>query len=391
MNQQITIDGRQLSYPGTGLSLVTAELIHAFQELGYAKSISVFIEKSFDPDIYKLNNIEVQWIPIDFKNRTPDYLGRLAWAQAVVQQLKYFGTQYRHFIPYLYNYGKFNKNVVLIPDLVYKIFPDYGIKDPNKPWYNLRGRLPIRPIFRWWEEQQVAKAECLVVYSEFVKKYAHRELGIPLEKMSLIPLAAPRCLIKEYNKNHNKVLQNYFKLPERFALYVGGFAVRKNIPMLLRTCGRVSQLDSTFKCVFIGLNDIDFIKNIAISKLMNNSFIKKAVIALPRLSYSDLADLYRLAEFTVYPSMSEGFGLPILEAAAANRLCLCGDNSSMQEIQIDPQYRVNSENEDAWVQRILFFWQNPEITKKAGETCGKLCQRYSWHKSAEMLWDLIQK
>ena len=58
----VTIDGYRLSYPGTGLGLVSAELLRAFQELGYAKSITVFVEKSFAPQMFELDDLEVKWI-----------------------------------------------------------------------------------------------------------------------------------------------------------------------------------------------------------------------------------------------------------------------------------------------------------------------------------------
>ncbi|MBE9224279.1 glycosyltransferase family 4 protein [Phormidium sp. LEGE 05292] len=385
----VTIDGYRLSYPATGLGLVTAELLRGFQELGYAQSIAVFVEKSFHPGIFELENLDVQWIFIEFKNRSPDYLGRLAWGNAVAAKLKTFGSNYRHFIPYLYNYGNLRQNVVLVPDLVYKIIPESSARDPNQPWWNLRGKLPIRPMFRNWEEWLVSRADRLVVYSEFVKNHVHEELGVPLEKMSLIPLATPSWVEEQYDESHNQKVQADFNLPSGFILYVGGFALRKNIPMLLRVCGKVYEADPSFRCAFVGLTESLIQNDYAIKAAMNNAAVRAAIIALPSLSYQDLASLHRLAEFSVYPSRSEGFGLPILEAAAAKRLCLCGDNSSMREIQTYSDFRIDSEDEEAWVEQILYFWQKPEEAKNCGAKCQNICQRYSWKKSAEHLWSLL--
>jgi glycosyltransferase involved in cell wall biosynthesis len=159
--------------------------------------------------------------------------------------------------------------------------------------------------------------------------------------------------------------------------------------MLLRASGQVYDKNSSFRCVFVGLTDDVIENNYAIREAISNTSVKRAAICLPKLSYPDLASLYRLAEFTVYPSHSEGFGLPILEAAAAEKLCLCGDNSSMGEIQTDPQYRVNSESEEAWVQKIIQLWGNSDITKKSGKICGQIGKRYSWHKSAEKIWEIL--
>lgn len=390
MVSRVTIDGRQLSYPGTGLSLVTAELLHAFEKLEYTDLISVFVEKSFDPGTYGLENVKTQWIQVDIKNYSPDYIGRLAWAKLIGEKLKRFGNSSTHFIPYLYNYGNISQNVVLIPDLVYKIFPDYGTKGPNVPWWSLRGRLPVRPIFRRWEEQQVIRAERLVVYSEFVKCHINQELGVNLERLTVAPLATPSWVTTQYDEVNNTLIREPFNLPTRFVLYVGGFALRKNIAMLLRACGSIYNVDSSFRCVFVGLTESVISHNPEIHEAMMDISIQSSVVTLPHLKYKDLASLYHLAEFTVYPSISEGFGLPILEAAVAEKLCLCGDNSSMREIQTDSQYRINSKDTEAWIQKILYFWQNPVIAIEAGKTSKKICNRYSWEKSAQQIWQLIQ-
>ena len=384
----VTIDGYRLSFPGTGLGLVAAELLRGFQELGYAKSIAVFVEKSFNPSVFELDDLEVEWIPIDFKLHSPDYLGRLAWGVAIAKELKKLGSP-RHFIPYFYNYGNVRQNVVLIPDLIFKMSFPATDQDPNQPWWNWRGRLPFRSMFQRWEEGLVTQANRLVVYSEFVKQHAHQELALPSEKMTLVPLATPTWVVSQYNEQNQAILQNKFNLPPRFVVYVGGFGWRKNIDMLLRACGRVYEADSSFRCAFVGLTESVIQNDYGVKKSLDSSLVREAIFALPSLSYADLASLYRLAEFTVYPSLSEGFGLPILEAAAAKRLCLCGDNSSMQEIQTYSEYRIDSDNEDAWVEKILYFWQNPEAAKKAGEECEHLCQRYSWKASAEKLWKIL--
>jgi glycosyltransferase involved in cell wall biosynthesis len=386
----ITIDGKQLSHAGTGLALVTSELLQAFHDLGYAQSIIVFIEESCDLTIYNLDKTDFQWIRLKLKPIKVDYIYRLAWARSILKELQYLRTPYKHFIPYLYNYGNTQENIVLIPDLVYKIFPDYGIQVTNKPWWNLRGKLPIRHLFRRWEEQQSISANQIIVYSEFVRHHIQQELHVLSNKITVVPLATPSWVTSQYDESRNQILEKTLCLPPSFAMYVGGFANRKNIPMLLRVCGKIYVQDSSFRCAFVGLTEANINNDPEISEAMQDSSIQQATILLPKLSYPDLASLYRLAEFTVYPSISEGFGLPILEAATAKKLCLCGDNSSMQEIQTNPQYRIDTSNELAWMQKILHFWQNPEIGKQAGEVCEQLCQKYSWRKSAQQLWKIMQ-
>lgn len=401
----IALDGRQLSYPGTGLALVTAEFLQAFQALGYARYISVFIPEQLDPSIYNLDRCDVCWIPIAYQSRyntythwlaraatVPDYVDRLAWAKAVVKKQKELDPQTQYFIPYLYNYGNLKQNLVLVPDLIYRIVREEVI-DPNRPlWWNLRHKLPLRSGFRHWEERQVFRAKRLVVYSQFVRDYVQQNLGISRDRLNLVPLATPSWVDREYDPAHNAEIRKKYDLPNRFVLYVGGYGTRKNIPMLLRVCGKAYQIDPTFRCVFAGLSEalLQSIFGILIREATNDPSVRASILRLPNPNYRDLASLYRLAEFTVYPSLSEGFGLPILEAAAAEKLCLCGDNSSMKEVQPYPEYRIDSDREAQWVEKILYFWQNPRQIASAGRDCGQLVQHYSWCESAAKLWDLLQ-
>ncbi|MBD2578964.1 glycosyltransferase family 1 protein [Oscillatoria sp. FACHB-1406] len=401
--KQIAIDGRQLSYPGTGLALVTAEFLLALQELGYGEFISVFIPSQVNLTNYGLENSDIRWIPVESQYPSwqhwlaraatiPDQIERLAWAKAVVRKQKELNLTARLFIPYLYNYGKLKENIVLIPDLIYRLVRE-EVLDTSRPWWwNLRYKLPLRSRFRDWEEKQVLHANRLVVYSEFVRDFVTETTGISRDRITLIPLATPSWMETEYEQNRAPEILKTHGIPARFVLYVGGYGSRKNVPMLLRICGKIWKLDPTFRCVFVGLTPelLQSIFGVLMRQELENPAVRSAIIALPGLDNRDLAILYRLAEFTVYPSLSEGFGLPILEAAAAEKLCLCGDNSSMKEVQPYAQYRIKSEDEEKWRDRILHFWQNPAEVESASRDCAKLVGNYSWQDSAKRLWEILQ-
>lgn len=404
--KDITIDGRHLSYPGTGLALVTAELIQAFQDLGYSKYVSVFVESHVNPAVYGLEKSEIKWIYIDLQSQYSsfvkwialgltvfDHIERIVWANAVLKHLANFQHKPQHFIPYLYNYGNLKENVVIIPDLIYRLVVSESSLNPSRPWWwNFRHKLPLKHWFRLWEEQRVIKSNRLVVYSEFVRDCVHQELRIAVEKINLIYLATPSWMMKIPNKDKMLAIRSKYQLPDRFVLYVGGFSLRKNISMLLNACGKAYEADPTFRCVFVGMKTFMDNSNLGftVCEAMHNSAINAASVPIGNISYEELAVLYNIAEFTVYPSLNEGFGLPILEAAAANKLCLCGNNSSMREIQPNSRYRIDNNDQAKWVLQMLYFWQNPEFAKKAGEECSAVVQKYSWTQSAEALWQLLQ-
>jgi glycosyltransferase involved in cell wall biosynthesis len=380
----VFIDGRQLGFPGTGLAVVTAEIVRAMARLSSTRTLRVFVERGFEPELFALEQEGIEWVRIPHLRRNPDYLDRYFWGREVKNQVHRDGHDWPLFIPYLHNYGQLHSNIVLVPDLVYRIYPDYGRRDPGKSWWHLKGRLPLRPLVRKWEECRVSAAGKIVVYSAFVADQVSKFLGVSSEQIEVIGLAAPYWLTNGTDEKPK------MELPHRFLLYTGGYAARKNVPMLLRVCGRVQEIDPAFRCVFVGLNEERIHCSSEMKAAWNYDGVKSAAVCLPSLSNPQMRWIYNRCEFVVYPSRSEGFGLPVIEAGSCSKLCLCGDNSSMREIQPDANYRISSENEQAWVERILHFWQNPAEASNAGKLAKRNAARFNWNITAEKLWLLFQ-
>jgi glycosyltransferase involved in cell wall biosynthesis len=376
--QAITIDGLQLLFAGTGLAVVTAELLRALTALSPAPRVTLILPQGVALAEFELARAALQTIEVKAPRISPDYLFRAEWGRRVAARLRRERPPGRLFIPYLFNYGRWAENVVLLPDLVYRLESRNGAE-------RARMRLPFRAFMRRFEEWKVTRARRIVVYSDFVRQHAARELHIPQQKFAEIRLAAPHW-IADAPENSSPFGE---LLPERFALYVGGYARRKNVPMLLRACGAVHGRDATFRCVFAGLSPKRIEDDPELVQAWQAPGAKEAAVLLPQVENAELAPLYRRAEFAVYPSRSEGFGLPLVEAAACNRLCLCGDNSSLIELQPNPAYRVNADDETAWVERIAHFWSNPAACAAAGLECAASARRFSWATAAEQLLEAM--
>jgi len=379
----VSIDGRHLFFSGTGLALEVSERLLALDAAGHAEETVVFIEDETDLSGYGLSDRGFHFVRIKRKRWTPDYVDRWFWGRAVWCARKKMGVSGRHFIPYLYNYGAREENVVMVPDLLYHIYPIYGMKDPSRAWWNFRGRLPFRPAVMRWEEKIVSRAKVLTVNSRFVMGQAQSILGVPRGKITLLPMGVPSWVQKAgFISPEIKSL-----LPSRFVLYTGGYASRKNVPFLMRVIREVVREEPSFRCVCVGLPVAE--KNSDLAEALNNDEAARAVVGLPRLDYGALAAVYGLAEFTLYPSLCEGYGLPVLESAARKKICLCGDNSSLVEIQPDSRFRLPDNHCEAWKEAVLHWWRNPVLCRNEGEKCSDPKLAFSPRASADKLWDLL--
>jgi glycosyltransferase involved in cell wall biosynthesis len=115
-----------------------------------------------------------------------------------------------------------------------------------------------------------------------------------------------------------------YGLPNRFFLYVGSLEPRKNLASAIRA---MDQFRGEEKLVVVGAGGW---MNSDLHELIEKH--RDKVFFLGYVPQSDLAPLYSAAKATVYPSLYEGFGLPVVESMACGTPVLTSDNSSLAEI-----------------------------------------------------------
>ncbi len=138
----------------------------------------------------------------------------------------------------------------------------------------------------------------------------------------------------------------------RFVLCVGTIEVRKNGVTLLRVWQKLIQdgVQDLPRLVFagkLGWKNREFQEILASDKSLQDN-----VLILTQTTDSDLADLYTRCLFTVYPSLVEGWGLPVGEAAWFGKYSVVSSSSSLPEVCGDLVDYVSPKNLDGWVEMI---------------------------------------
>jgi len=139
-------------------------------------------------------------------------------------------------------------------------------------------------------------------------------------------------------------------LPNEFVLAVGHFELRKNYPRLLEAMARLSASNQQTDLVIVG-NDSGQRKHVA--KLADELGIAGQVHLLTDLTDSNVRAVYQLCELFVFPSLYEGFGIPILEAMAAGKPMVLSDIPVFREITQDRGVYFDPLDPDAIASRIL--------------------------------------
>ncbi|MDR1762275.1 MAG: glycosyltransferase, partial [Bacteroidales bacterium] len=121
------------------------------------------------------------------------------------------------------------------------------------------------------------------------------------------------------------------------------------------------------------------------------STVRNDIVFTGRVSNKVLADLLGAAFALVYVPLFEGFGIPIVEAFACNVPVITSNTTSMPEVGGDAALLVNPEDIHSIVEAMKELVGNTQTYERLQENAAVQLQKFSWDKTAEALWQSIEK
>ncbi len=224
----------------------------------------------------------------------------------------------------------------------------------------------------------------VLTVSEFSRNEIIDLLGLDARQVTVTPLA-PHWVFRPRSKTLVQTFLKEAKLPSNYLLYVGALEPRKNLRTLLRA---LSQTRSAVKLVRAGsegwLNE-GYYEDINRLKLSNR------IIDIGHVPDDKLALLYAGAKALVYPSVYEGFGLPILEAMAVGCPAICAERPGISEVAGDSALRVEAEDDAALARNLDFVVASEEVREKLRQKGLQHAKRFSWHDTAQKTINAMRK
>ncbi len=187
-----------------------------------------------------------------------------------------------------------------------------------------------------------------------------------------------------------------------YLLYLGTLQPRKNVPFLLRAFRelkkRYSQENSLIEnCKLVirgtrGGRNYDWrIDSILEDIRKDNSNIYNDIKFLGYQSTKELAVLLREAEVFCFPSLYEGFGLPVLEAMAVGTPVLASDSSCLPEIVGDGGVLYRGDNQSDFVEKVRRLLLDGDLRSRVAEAGRLRVKDFSWEKTARETLELYNK
>jgi len=190
------------------------------------------------------------------------------------------------------------------------------------------------------------RADHIIAISEYTKESLVKKLTISESKIEVIYLAG----------NLSKTPDTSIVLPKNFMYYPAGDWPHKNHQNLFRAMAYLRKKERFVpQLILSGLQNE--------SKLMHQKFVDELGISdevthLGQVSYDQVAGIYKRATMLIYPSLFEGFGIPLLEAMTANIPIACSNRSSIPEVTASAACYFNPENPESIARAIEKVWHN---------------------------------
>jgi glycosyltransferase involved in cell wall biosynthesis len=216
------------------------------------------------------------------------------------------------------------------------------------------------------------KARLVLTNSEYSKWEIVRHLAIPEDRIRVTPLAAsPEFKPVQARRNGNP----YF-------LYVGNLEPRKNLERLIEAFAKMPS--KTHELVIVGNRWYrgDSAEHKARSLGLNGRV--KFLGYVPR---TDLPELFSCATALVYPSLLEGFGLPIVEAMACGAPVITSDTSSMKEVAGDAALLIDPRSVQEMTDALTRLSEDAHIREELSRKGLDRTAQFSWIRTAELTLD----
>lgn len=264
---------------------------------------------------------------------------------------------------YLPGFGIQIPSIVTIHDLKYLLFAGF-FKNKLKTWY-----------YSWIIKKSISQATYIVTVSDATKKDVEN-LGVVSAKIEVI-YEAPTISCEE-----NPMLPDILKGKE-FFLFVGENRPHKNVTRIIDAFKEVKKQKprQSIHCVFVGAKYATLARNNP----------DNAIIFMEAVDEPTLCCLYQHALALVYPSLYEGFGLPILEAMLMQVPVITSDCSSMPEVAGNAALFVNPRSIDQIATAMLSIINDPIKKRNLIDAGIQRVKDFSWEKAAEQVWELYEQ
>ena len=231
----------------------------------------------------------------------------------------------------------------------------------------------------------IKKAKIILTESQNTKNDLLKYFKINENNIKVVCLGAKEDIAPK-NKEEISYLYEKFKIPQdkKLLMYVGNLKPHKNLEKLLVA---FSKLKNNEECTLLLVGKA-FEKYDVLEDKEKELNIKDKVIHTGIVTESELVDLYNLVDLFVFPSLYEGFGLPVVEAMACGAKVASSNSSSLPEVGGDKIPYFNP-NDVAEMAEVIERELEREDTEEEKQNRIKWAKKFDWKKTSEEIKEIF--
>jgi glycosyltransferase involved in cell wall biosynthesis len=232
------------------------------------------------------------------------------------------------------------------------------------------------------------RAAAVICVSEFTRREAIHILGLEPDRLPAIPSAAGSEFHPITDPARRREVQAAYGLPERFVLFVGTLEPRKNLGRLVRACSRLARLEQPVPLVLAGATGW---RMNAFRRRLRRQDPRAGIRWLGYVKQDHLPVLYSLATVVAFPSLYEGFGLPVLEAMACGTPVVMSDRPAHAELAGDAAIKVDPEDEADIADGLARVIGSPATREEYRRRGLARAAAFSWQRTAELTFQVYRE
>ena len=259
------------------------------------------------------------------------------------------------------------KKVVTIHGLEYEWLPEY--QNNLQRWY-----LPLSTKYA------ARVADRIIAVSKFTKQQLVERLQTDANKIKVVYEGVDEEFFgRKRKKSEIEKVKRKYRVGEKYLLFVGSLQPRKNLPFLVEVFAKLKQKYPDLQLVLAGGKGWMYEEIFEAPKRFG---VEEEVVFPGRVSDEELACLLQGAEVYVQPSITEGFGLPVLEAMAAGCPVVSSNGGALPEVVGEASSLLPLASSLIWVRGISRILDDNQLKRRVVEGGRKRVKEFSWEEAA---------
>lgn len=247
--------------------------------------------------------------------------------------------------------------------------------------------LKHRLLLNWLIPLAVRQAAAILTGSEATRRDLIELFDARPEDVVVTPYAADDSYRPMRRRDAVEAVQQRLRVPAPYILSVGVLQPRKNLPRLVRAYNRIAPR-IPHRLVLVGKEGW---APEELREAVAETPVGKEVIFTGYVADADLPALYAAADLFVYPSLYEGFGLPVLEAMACGTPVITSRVSSLPEVAGDAGMLIDPTSEAALAEAMRELLQDPARRQMLSHRGQERARGFTWERTAQMTRDVYRR